>query len=1171
MSCPCQSDIDALNVGLNKIGAQIANINAPSLNLTLIGSQQANLVANINTASNIVYGNTSLYNLNISNLLTIGNTVVANNNNGIKKISLGGTTLSPTDPIVIYGNANIAGNLSIRDRGLVSRIQATDIFAKSVGVAGVSYPTFGAAQRTYLTGNIWGSYTGASTNTWTSVCWCPEYGYFCAVGNASPSRVMLSQNPTVRSWTSYIAAPDSASWQSVCWSPELSLFCAVGRGGVIMTSTAGTSWTAGTGPSGGAGTNDWMSVCWSPDLNLFCVVSETGTGNRVMTSQDGVTWTARMSAEDNAWSSVCWSPDLAIFCAVAYSGTNRVMTSPDGLTWTAQSAPAQTWYSVCWSSQLRLFCSVASSGTGNRVITSSDGVTWTNRTSSADNSWTSVCWAPEIGLFWATAISGTLTRFMSSPDGIVWTTRTSPSGDANRYCVAWSPEISLFVAPSGTGAATSIPAGIQPMLSYGNINTINTDLMLRPVTGTYAAYYNSYYNRLGVATTTPSNANVVVNGRLSTGWGINNTLYNTTQTDVTHIYFNAQSQWKLRSIFAGGVNYSMILSCINGNSFIVTSGTDVGKTLAVSHSTNPNNFGITVNGNINVIHGGATHSSNTTVGRNLYYTGSNVFSANLASNRVGIQKSFGNITQALDMIGDANIAGNLWIQGNITTGSYYLYDVYSQGYKTAPMRTGGPQKIYLETGPWLSYSLPTSLTWTSITWSPTLGLFCAVASDGVSNGVATSPDGVTWVGRTPAANSAWNSVTWSRELGLFCAVSTGGAIMTSPNGTTWTSRTVPVAGQSLTSVTWSRELGLFVAVASSGTGTGNRVITSLDGVTWTSRTSPADLSWTSICWASELFLFVAVASSGTGNRVMTSSDGVTWTAGTSAVDNDWQSVVWAPELALFVAVSNTGSSNRVMTSSTGTDTWTTQTTSNDNYTSLSWSPEVGLFVVTSSTTNIMTSRTGTSWTTRAVPIAGSSVAWSGAQGVFVTVGSSGSTLSKTMWGTPLNKYLSTFAGLGNLNVDNKTLFIDYTSNRVGILTNTPAYALEVNGTAGKTGGGTWSAPSDARIKEEIVSANLEICEESIQKIPLKRFRWANVVPTSMEDTHQLGWIAQDIQKVFPKSVREVSRYGYDDFLDMDAELLWKSMYGALKKNIMDIEDLERRSQKLSQLIGLLVG
>ena len=52
----------------------------------------------------------------------------------------------------------------------------------------------------------------------------------------------------------------------------------------------------------------------------------SGAGNRVMTSPDGITWTARTSAADNGWYGVTYGDGL--FVAVSNSGTsNRVMTS----------------------------------------------------------------------------------------------------------------------------------------------------------------------------------------------------------------------------------------------------------------------------------------------------------------------------------------------------------------------------------------------------------------------------------------------------------------------------------------------------------------------------------------------------------------------------------------------------------------------------------------------------------------------------------------------------------------------------------------------------------------------------------------------------------------------------------------------------------------------------
>ena len=84
-----------------------------------------------------------------------------------------------------------------------------------------------------------------------------------------------------------------------------------------------SSWTLRTSPA-----SDpiiiWLSVCYGN--GLFVAVANNGTGNRVMTSPDGINWTSRTSAADNSWTSVCYGNGL--FVAVAVSGTgNRVMTA----------------------------------------------------------------------------------------------------------------------------------------------------------------------------------------------------------------------------------------------------------------------------------------------------------------------------------------------------------------------------------------------------------------------------------------------------------------------------------------------------------------------------------------------------------------------------------------------------------------------------------------------------------------------------------------------------------------------------------------------------------------------------------------------------------------------------------------------------------------------------
>jgi adhesin/invasin len=178
---------------------------------------------------------------------------------------------------------------------------------------------------------------------------------------------------------------------------------------------------------------------------LFVAVASTGAGNRVMTSPDGITWTAHPTAASYYWGSVAYGNGL--FVAVASTGTgDRVMTSPDGANWTLQTTPADNlWQSVTYGNGL--FVAVAFSGTGNRVMTSPDGINWTLQTSAADYSWFGVTYGH--GLFVAVAKTGTGNRVMASPDGITWSAQSS-AADNEWSAVTYGKGTFMAVATTGT-------------------------------------------------------------------------------------------------------------------------------------------------------------------------------------------------------------------------------------------------------------------------------------------------------------------------------------------------------------------------------------------------------------------------------------------------------------------------------------------------------------------------------------------------------------------------------------------------------------------------------------------------------------------------------------------------------------------------------------------------
>ena len=233
-------------------------------------------------------------------------------------------------------------------------------------------------------------------------------------------------------WTARPAP--AGSWKSVTYGNGV--FVAVANDGTdrVMSSSDGVTWTARSA----AEANTWISVTYGN--GLFVAVANTGT-NQVMTSTDGVTWTARAAAEANLWTSVTYGNGL--FVAVAGSGTNRVMTSTDGVTWTARSAAAaNSWASVTYGNGQ--FVAIAAS-LANQVMTSSDGVTWTAHTAAAVSYWKSVTYGN--GVFVAVATSG-VTQVMTSSDGATWTAQTA--ADTGMWASATFAK-GLFVAVAITG------------------------------------------------------------------------------------------------------------------------------------------------------------------------------------------------------------------------------------------------------------------------------------------------------------------------------------------------------------------------------------------------------------------------------------------------------------------------------------------------------------------------------------------------------------------------------------------------------------------------------------------------------------------------------------------------------------------------------------------------
>jgi hypothetical protein len=157
--------------------------------------------------------------------------------------------------------------------------------------------------------------------------------------------------------------------------------------------------------------------------------------------------------------------------------------------------------------------------------------------------------------------------------------------------------------------------------------------------------------------------------------------------------------------------------------------------------------------------------------------------------------------------------------------------------------------------------------------------------------------------------------------------------------------------------------------------------------------------------------------------------------------------------------------------------------------------------------------------------------------------------------------------------DIDAISIDRASGEVGIGTANPNYLLEVNGTAGKPGGGSWTNSSDARLKQDIKP--YEDGLQSILSIQPVRFHY-NVHSGYDTSKEYVGVIAQELQEVAPYMVNTSARIlpdGSTGYLDVDNSAMTYMLINAVKEQQAiiasqqdQIDTLEKEMQEIKALL-----
>ena len=185
---------------------------------------------------------------------------------------------------------------------------------------------------------------------------------------------------------------------------------------------------------------------------------------------------------------------------------------------------------------------------------------------------------------------------------------------------------------------------------------------------------------------------------------------------------------------------------------------------------------------------------------------------------------------------------------------------------------------------------------------------------GIFSTILTSADGTTWTSRPSGVTGAFEGLTYGN--GTFVAVGdcgNCGTILTSADGITWISRIYGYTNAPLLGVTYGN--GTFVAVGGGVVGKTSvgTILTSADGITWLSRISGGINHLNGVTYGNDTF--VAVGFVGT---ILTSADGITWLSRTTFSIPLWR-VTYGN--GTFVAVGDYGT---ILTSADGI-TWLSRT------------------------------------------------------------------------------------------------------------------------------------------------------------------------------------------------------------------------------------------------------
>ena len=922
-----------------------------------------------------------------------------------------------------------------------------------------------------------------------------------------------------------------------------------------------------------------QGIAWNG--TMWVAVGLKNNGVSMIYSYDGINWNV-VSGVSSLWNAgfcIAWNGSIFVAGGDRVGYTTALLYSSNGLDWkiATNGGPFPLYcFSVAWNGKLWVAGGQAGSGSSNNIAYSYDGITWSlaNIGVLGNANVPNVYWN---GSVWTACLFGIAPSYYPlgySQDGITWT----PSIAGNAYGSS-AGNSSIFFKSKWIAFLRKITSGgilYFPVYSADGLTWTNgsTDIFgttsisclgqkrLKPITG-YNSYYNNWQNESTIHIGT--NSGITNQGIYSIAIGnragtenlfpssivINatvNALENTTLSGLFIDPIRKDNTITTRHLLYNSTTKEVVYNDSPSGSGIDIQNYSQYRVITASTSTALNaEDGLLFYGNTKTLSTTAINVSSITID-NVKYDNydNNMIVVGTFGNQITLAYSFDGITfkysgskvfQNYCLCVEWN--GLIWV----ATGGDGGTGLYSIAYSYDGINWTGS----------LSATDLMSLIY-AVAWNGTMWVAVGVKKNGVS--MIYSYDGINWKVVNEVSN-LWGGgfcIAWNGSM--FVA---GGAKQTNPAGFLYSSNgfdwKIATNGGPFPlfcfSVAWNGNL--WVAGGECGGNVSTNIAYSSDGITWTlaSMGTLANTRAKSVYWNGSLWIGCFDNRSPTSYQTGYSQNGINWAPSINGDTYGFSAVAAIFFKSRWIVFNRSLSAAWFPIYSTDGLTWT----------------NIG-------STNVFGTNTiFCSAQKRLKPITGYSCYYNnwqyestihiGTNSGFANQGKNAIAIGY-LAGTTNQRANSIILNTSESGLENTTtvgLFINPVRNDATLA---QATTVHYNVTTKELTYG--NEASDARLKNNIIQANTEICYSTIESLPLRYFEWNNDFFQHHQgtDKHTLGFIAQEIQPIFPKSISIYSNSFLPDLHSLNMDQIYKSHIGATQQLMAIVKSQQSTIDSLVQ-------